>query len=188
MDPNRDFKDCCFSLNEESAIAYNDYHRMIETCFAQKLLFKQALLIDLHGQSHPENWIELGYLLSSNDLEKELNVTQKSSLHSLVASSGATLETLVRGPTSLGSLMTNKFNMRVVPSSYIPSPQTNNYYSGGYISRRYTSKEFLKYRINSIQIELPYSMRQNNCLELNAKKVASCIFDFYTIHSFDQRI
>lgn len=105
MDPNRSLVESC--CDEESEIAYNDYHQMIETYFGEQFMlnnskksFTQGLLIDLHGQCHEENWIELGYLLSSNDLKKELNTPyarKKSSLEVLALQTNQSIETLIRG-------------------------------------------------------------------------------------------
>ena len=197
MDPNRDFSSSCFSSSEESAIAYKDYHSLIETYFCIDFMknegkrFKQALLIDLHGQSHEEDWIELGYLLSASKLDKELlkKHIKKSSIQVLANESNFKFESLIRGVNiSLGGIMENKFNWKVVPSPSNPSPGSSNYYSGGYITERYTSLDFLKYRINSIQLELPASMRDEATHEFYAKQIAECIFDFYCLHSFDSLI
>jgi len=105
MDPNRcPAESYC---DEESEIAYKDYHRMIETYFGEQFMlneskrnFTQGLLIDLHGQCHEENWIELGYLLTSNDLNKDLNTLyakKKSSLEVLASLTNKSIETLIRG-------------------------------------------------------------------------------------------
>ena len=74
----------------------------------------------------------------------------------------------------------------VVPSPKNPAPNGLSYYSGGYITERYTSKEFSKYRLNAIQMELPRKMRETNISEVYAKKIALCIFDFYHVNSFDK--
>lgn len=85
----------------------------------------------------------------------------------------------------MGSILQDKFDIRSVPSPNTPSPSGANYYSGGYITDRYTSEEFSKYRLNAVQIELPSSLRDNATLEDTAHKLAACIHEFYTIHSFD---
>lgn len=105
MDPNRNPSEAF--CDTDSCIAYNDYHQMIESYFAndfmlneQKKIFSQGLVIDLHGQCHQENWIELGYLLSSNDLSKNLNTNyarNKSSLTCLADETNESIESLIRG-------------------------------------------------------------------------------------------
>ncbi len=74
----------------------------------------------------------------------------------------------------------------VVPSPKIPAPNGLSYYSGGFITQRYTSKELKKYRLNAIQIEMPAKMRENSILEVYARKIALCIFKFYHVNSLDK--
>ena len=105
MDPNR--RPGGSYCDEDSEIAYNEYHQMIETYFANNFMlnnnkkhFNQGLLIDLHGQCHEENWIELGYLLTCNDLKKDLNTSyacKKSSLEILASETNESVEALIRG-------------------------------------------------------------------------------------------
>ena len=78
--------------------------------------------------------------------------------------------------------------MRVVPSPSIPSPQGHSYYSGGYITERYSSKNFAKCRLNGIQIELPAKMREANNFEGFARKIALSIFEFYHVNNFDKLV
>jgi hypothetical protein len=203
MDPNRELNESCFNFDQEAAVAYNDYHVMIEKYFCQNMMqsstenkkssFKHGLLIDLHGQSHPEQWIELGYLLTSNDLNQKLNdpkLIKKCSIRNLLSSSRFDIESLVRGEhVSLGAILQEKFNYQAVPSPLFGTPNGSNYYSGGYITEKYSSsKEFQKYRINAIQIELPSSLRKPDQLELHARKIAKCLFEFYVVNLFDQTI
>lgn len=129
-------------------------------------------------------------MLSNYQLNKALKEKQakNSSLSKLASVSKQSFNTLIRGPIySLGSIMQTKHNLRVVPSPNHPSALNNaNYYSGGYITEHYSSKDLSKYRINAIQIELPSSMRHDSLIiETNAKKIASCIYEFYTINSFE---
>ena len=103
MDPNRRAEESYFPNDEEAAIAFNDYHKLIETYFLDLFMlnspFRQGLIIDMHGQTHKENWIELGYLLTPSDLSKELSTfcKKKSSIRLLSEESKESLEDLVRG-------------------------------------------------------------------------------------------
>ena len=105
MDPNREPEAALYDNSEDSAIAYNDYHNMIETHFCENLMandephFSQGLLIDLHGQSHKENWIELGYLITGKNFGKiDLNSIEKKSSMSLLAGQfDNDLEKIIRG-------------------------------------------------------------------------------------------
>lgn len=111
MDPNRNPTECCRNDKDDAHIAYNDYHRLIETNFKQNFIvngpYNQGLLIDIHGQSHPEEWIELGYTIPVRELDKEyLNSSVQSSLNVLASKSSFDLEELIRGSiASLGGIM-----------------------------------------------------------------------------------
>lgn len=81
-----------------------------------------------------------------------------------------------------------KKDFRVVPSPSIPSPGDKPFYSGGYITQRYGSKDFVdKYRLNAIQIELPRPMRELTVLETCAKQIALCVYEFYQVNAFDRQ-
>jgi len=146
--------------------------------------YRQGLVIDIHGQSHPENWIEIGYLLSSSQLNKTLTSTSKPSVNYLVLLNNYNMEGVIRGNLSLGGIMQQKFNLKCVPSPNYPSPNGGNYYSGGFITSAHGSSQTNEYRLNAIQIELPFSMRANDtAINLSAKQVAASIFEYYRIHS-----
>ena len=74
MDPNRNPNESCENANGLCTKAYNDYHNFIYKDFVQdfllngKLKYKQGILVDIHGQGHPEDWTEIGYLLSDDEL------------------------------------------------------------------------------------------------------------------------
>ena len=76
MDPNREGSLCCADTTEPSYTAYNDFHNFITQNFNQNYLvangITKALLIDVHGQAHPEGWVELGYLFSSNHSSNQI--------------------------------------------------------------------------------------------------------------------
>ena len=100
MDPNRNDLDCCQNVNEESKIAYDDYHRMINAYFEKEFMlagnYQQGLLLDIHGHSHSEAWVELGYLLKGSELNGSLK-NNRSSINHLVSISSNSLEDLIRG-------------------------------------------------------------------------------------------
>ena len=57
MDPNRNSIESCMYTNDDCSLAYRDYHSMIEKHFKSNFVsrnsYKQSLLVDVHGQSHP---------------------------------------------------------------------------------------------------------------------------------------
>lgn len=156
--------------------------------FKDSIHYKQGLLIDIHGQSHPEGWIELGYLLSSNELNSTSSLTDPlkvSSINSLASTSDYPFENLIRGRVSLGGIMDSKYNLKVVPSPKYLSPNGGNYYSGGFITREYSLSQ-KKARINAIQIESPYAYRVDSAIDAYADSVANSIFEFYTLHRLNE--
>jgi hypothetical protein len=42
MDPNREFYDSCFDTNEDSGIAYKDYHGFIENNFGKNYMLTNS--------------------------------------------------------------------------------------------------------------------------------------------------
>lgn len=191
MDPNRDLENCCLNANPDAYTAYKDYHSMIEMCFRKNFLqsnnFAQGLILDIHGNSHEEQWIELGYLLTKSDLENEkLSNSLNTSIRSLASKSYLSLEEMIRGEkVSLGSLIESKSNFKVVPSPGYKSPKGGNYYSGGFITEFHGSFYDISKRLNSIQIELPIWMRTDKYIDLSAKHLARAIFEFYQLHSLN---
>ncbi len=127
-------------------------------------------------------------MLTSSELFSTSNLTDplnKSSLNSLAGTSDYSFEDLIRRNVSLGGLMESKYNLKVVPSPKYLSPNGGNYYSGGFITKEYSSSQ-KKARINAIQIESPYSLRVDSEIESYADKVANSIFDFYTLHKLNE--
>ena len=170
MDPNRELLDACFDITEDSGKAYKDFHNMIETNFCKNFMlnskYEQGLLLDIHGQTHKEQRIELGYLLTGTDLNKptlDSNLVNRSSIAKLASVSHQKFEELIRGSSySLGGIIENRFHLNVVPSPNIPGPKNTQYYTGGFITNYYSSAEMSDYRLNCIQIELPTYFRHGS--------------------------
>jgi hypothetical protein len=79
--------------------------------------------------------------------------------------------------------MENKYALKVVPSPQFPNPGNGNYYNGGFITQKYGNPSN---RLNAIQIELPFAMRDDRVYDINARLVAACIYEYYVIHGFDK--
>ncbi|RMZ94851.1 pglyrp1 isoform X3 [Brachionus plicatilis] len=183
MDPNRNSSVCCSSQtpNLECHAAHFEYHKFISD-YAKNMsqVYKYLLIFDIHGQSHKENWTEIGYLLGRNELNKVLvEETSKSSVNSLKESGAFSMEEIIRGNVSFGAFMERE-HFRVVPSPSIKRPDQGGYYSGGYITAAHKSQ-----KVNTIQIELTYGLRKSIAVaKLNAAKLAKSIHDFYKFHRF----
>ena len=96
------------------------------------------------------------------------------------------MENLIRGDVSIGGILQKNFNLKAIPSPNFKNPGTSNYYSGGYISQRYGTNS--GFRLNSVQIELPASLRAANTFRSTAKQLAEAIFEFYNLHNFSNLI
>jgi hypothetical protein len=196
MDPDRDPTECCAKNTEDSFVAYNDYHLLIEKYFKEQFMlnnfkpFKQALLIDLHStDTRDDDLVKIGYLLSNKNL-KTANLTKyqsKSSLGYLAMTSPFSFDEIIRGDlTSFGGIMeTLLMNVSSVPSPKNPSTiKDEDYLRSGYIISKHSSKIKDRYRINGIQLELALKMSSN--LELIGKyanNIAATIFQFYSVHN-----
>jgi len=123
----------------------------------------RGLLIDLHGHAHAIARLELGYLLSASQLR--LSNAELASGSLLGVSSIARLATdargapsvgeLLRGPTSLGGLLSAR-GVPAVPAPAAPAPLVGeDYFSGGYNTDRHGSRR--GGLVDAIQIECHFA-------------------------------
>ena len=108
----------------------------------------------MHGHAHKINRLELGYLITSQNLfsrgDKFNKYDQNSSLNGLVKEKD--FEALLRGPESLGTLLF-KEGFPSVPSSIMLDPgKGNKYFSGGYNTVRHGARN--SKNCYAIQIEM----------------------------------
>ena len=119
-------------------------------------VFGEGLHLDLHGHAHDINRVEIGYLLSRDDLALSDNAlsgasyVNKSSIRSLATKAVNDLAGLVRGPQSLGALM-EAGAAPAVPSLNQPDPGQDAYFTGGYNTVRHGSRD--GGTIDAIQLE-----------------------------------
>jgi len=160
-----------------SECAYKDYHNYLKR--AAKEIGGAGLLIDLHGQNHKQNCLELGYLLLKSDLNKERYSARSTSIDSLIRRTGLSVEEMVFGNSSLGALFEQN-GYKAVPSPRQKKPGSQKYYCGGYITQIHGSSHAGE--IDSIQIEVPGEIRTVN--EFNrvqfARTMARVINIFHT--------
>jgi N-formylglutamate amidohydrolase len=159
LDVNREITEGA-QRNPYAEQAWNEYHAFLDAARAIAAgLHGRALLVDLHGHSHPKARIEAGYLLDADDLDRsdaDLDASaavQRSSIRTLAAESGLRFSEVLRGRASLGGLL-ERAGYPSVPAPGVPSPGLDPYYGGGYITRRYGSIEGGP--SSAIQIETPY--------------------------------
>ncbi len=119
-----------------------------------------GLLLDLHGHRHSHGLVELGYLISGRDLAKpnalrdsSAALLKISSIRELALRSSSSAETLLRGPLSLGSLLTER-GFASVPSQQHPFPSPGEYFNGAYDILAHGSRD--GGTISAIQMECPW--------------------------------
>ena len=143
MDPNRPVEEATQG-GVFAAMVYRTYHHALAEACQQALNIGggDALLIDLHGHAHPQDWVEVGHLLRAAELavpDEELEDYQ-----------------WIRGPRSAGALL-QEVGIQAVPSPQFPHPDGKKYFSGGHITRHYR-----KNGMRTLQFELPWSVRKES--------------------------
>lgn len=151
-------------------------------------------MIDVHGQAHPANLIELGYIMDPSNFNLNVlpdSLASTSSLNKLKQLSSQSLEELIRGNTySFGALLYKNAGYQSVPSPNFKSASSDPfYYNGGPITYMYTTNsQYNQFKLAGFQMELPTLLRNgtNDTLVSIGKNLASCIYDYYYINSFDK--
>ena len=192
LDCNRTLAEgACGDLQAEKA--WNEYHNFVTTAqnTANLQYNNKTLLVDLHGHGHTIQRIELGYLLSSAQLkydDTKLNSStyiNQSSIKNLALnnSNNYTHAELLRGPKSLGTLLTNA-GFPAVPSQQDPYPlSTESYFSGGYTTETHTCFDPAILN-NGFQMELNYDVRSSITNRTNfAEKFKNVVLEFLTTHT-----
>lgn len=154
--------------------------------------YGRGLLIDIHGQSHPIQRIELGYLLNGEDLRTfQESPAQFSSTSVSIRQAlenhpqNMELEDLLTGPMALGTLLEDA-GFPSVPSAYDTAPASGDlFFSGGYNTRTYGSKE--KGMIDAIQLELNREGLRNESEDRQhfAERFANIIVHYLSEHYSD---
>ena len=151
--------------NANTMLAWNEYHTFIQIAKQAVISsYGRGLLIDLHGQGHSIQRLEIGYNTDSGDLFKSTLTSSDrydSSIRELGERSRLTFDQLVRGDLSLGTLLQSR-GYPSVPSTTNLNQGTvngvyNPYFTGGYTVEIYGSKGSNSGEINAIQIECNYT-------------------------------
>ncbi|MCH1417197.1 MAG: hypothetical protein L7U68_01455 [Flavobacteriaceae bacterium] len=171
---------------------WREFHQQIET-YRNEIVekYNRGLMIDIHGHGHTNQRIELGYLLSSEQLRSlSTNGSLENSLtsiNSLVNNhpKNISLNELIIGENSLGTLL-SLAGFPSVPSAQDPAPNLGDpFFSGGSNTKLYGSKT--RSGVDAIQLELN---RQNLRQEsedriLFSKNFATIILSYLQHHYSD---
>jgi len=151
--------------NANTILAWNEYHTFIQIAKQAVISsYGRGLLIDLHGQGHSIQRLEIGYNTDSGDLFKSTLTSSDrydSSIRELGERSRLTFDQLVRGDLSLGTLLQSRGYPSVPSTTNINQGTVNGvynpYFTGGYTVEIYGSKGSNSGAINAIQIECNYT-------------------------------
>jgi hypothetical protein len=189
LDANREINEATCG-DPISAISYNEYQNFIDSAKAIVLRdYGKGLLLDLHGHGHTIQRIEIGYVLTSDDLAQTDAVLNgstyidKSSVKYLASIVPMTFSQLIRGPKSMGQFY-EESGYPTVPSPSQPNPGSDSYFNGGYTVETHGSKN--GGTIDGIQNEVNYSgIRDNDPNRKAFAKTFSRLIDRYIqVHYF----
>jgi hypothetical protein len=187
LDANRELEEATKG-NVLAGRAWVEFHSFVEAA-------KQAVIdddgtgfyIDLHGHGHEIPRLELGYMLTRDDLELSdaaldtPEKEQKSSIRTLSQSSAVSFVQILRGATSLGALFEEE-GFPAVPSASTPHPGGNEYFIGGYNTSRHGSSNGGP--ISGVQIETHFTgVRDTQASrEAFASALVSVLTEYLALH------
>jgi len=152
LDPNRDIAEGAQG-NSNAEKAWRNYHGLID--YAKKN-HPYGVVIDLHGQSHRMNSTELGYLLSTNQLNRGIYNSDLSSIQRLARRTRRSGREIITGSASLGAFLEQE-GYKAFPSPRQLAPGSQAYFPGYYTVRRHGADDFGTF--DAISVETPREVR-----------------------------
>ncbi len=167
LDPNRNIEEAATG-HKQPEIAWAEFHHYIDSAVTEvQQKFGKGLYIDLHGHRHKVERIELGYLVSGEELRfadeflNDESFYEYSSIKHLIGDNlkSASYIDLLRGPESFGSMLMNK-GYTTVPSQQIPFPKENEpLFSGGFNTQKHSA--VAGSTVDGIQVEIGIALRED---------------------------
>ncbi len=165
---------------------FQDWIRVARAAVAGE--FQKGLYFDIHGHGHAIDRLELGYLLTAEELNRpdaalnSLEVVAQTSIRDLGRTSPIPFSQLLRGPASFGGLLAAE-GVPSVPSPDDPGPGDAPYFRGGYNTRVHGSVMDAEV-VSGIQLEHHYGGIRDTPANRTAyaEKVARVIRDFMREH------
>lgn len=188
LDANREIVEAA-QENRYAEQAWAEFQEWIEVARAAVAGgFGKGLYFDIHGHGHDIDQLELGYLLTSEELNRpdaalnSLEVVARTSIRDLGRTSPIPFSQLLRGPTSFGGLLADE-GVPSVPSPGTPGPGDAPYFRGGYNTREHGSVSDAEV-VSGIQLEHHYSGIRDTeqSRSAYAVKVARVIREFMLEH------
>lgn len=176
--------------DDSSNDLWRSFHQQIES-YRYEIIqkYSRGLMIDIHGHGHPNQRIELGYLLNSEQLRSlSTNGSLENSLtsiNSLVNNhpENISLNELIIGENSLGTLLSSA-GFPSVPSAQDPAPNLGDpFFSGGSNTKLYGSKT--RSGVDAIQLELNrQNLRQESEDRIRFSKTFATVILSYIQHHY----
>jgi hypothetical protein len=190
LDANREIIEAAQG-NQFAEQAWNEFHAYIDSAKAEVTrTFGKGFYIDLHGHGHTIQRLELGYLLSSSQLDLSDNTLNSttgyrniSSIRHMATNAGVPFSEILRGESSFGTFMEYR-GYPSVPSLLQPSPASAPYFNGGYNTDRHGSGN--GGTISGLQIECNMDgVRDTDAnRKAFARAVAATVFNYSNLHLF----
>lgn len=191
LDPNRNI-DLAAGGNILAEKAWHEFHNYIDSAiYKVERDFGKGLYIDLHGHRHSIERIELGYLLTAEELRLDddfLNdeaFFEYSSLRHLINANldSLTYTELIRGEKSFGTMLENS-GYACVPSSAHPYPlEGEPIFSGGFNTNKHSSVSGGK--VDGIQVEIDLELRKDPARRKElGKALAGVLTEYIKAHYF----
>lgn len=188
LDPNREIVEAAQD-DPYAELAWHEFQDWIAT--ARSIVtsqFGEGMYFDIHGHAHDIDRVELGYLLTSNELNRSdaaldgLPIIRRSSIREIGSTTTIPFSQVLRGATSFGGLLAEE-DVPSVPSPHAPGPGNSPYWRGGYNTRVHGSVDEGEV-ISGIQLEHHYvgvrDTSENR--RIYAEKVARVIREFMLEH------
>ncbi|MGA0133313.1 MAG: hypothetical protein ACO3ND_03030 [Opitutales bacterium] len=167
---------------------WKEYHATIDE--AERDVLRRTpygLYLDVHSHGHPKKRMELGYLLTAEDLrqpDEKLDHDKayrlKSSIRWLAERTQAGFSELVRGRSSMGGLLEER-GVAAVPSHLQRPEKEEPYFNGAFDVAAHGSRD--KAQLDGIQLEVPGPMRDTEEHRgATAKAVAEAVEAYFRIH------
>jgi len=189
--------------NADAEAAYADWHRFIDIAKQATLAaFGKGFYLDIHGHGHTVQRLELGYLLSDNELglsnvalDASRGYEDAAGIRTLSQFSPLSFSALLRGSTSLGTLYANN-GIPAIPSQSDPAPMGADYFEGGDNTRRHScGAEATPYggttggNICGVQIEAHFTgVRDNAASRENFGAVTARVLEQYLQQHWNLRL
>jgi len=192
LDPNRNIQ-VAANEHKQAEIAWAEFHHFIDSAITEvEQKYGKGLYIDLHGHRHKVERIELGYLVSgeelrfSDDFLNDESFYEYSSLRSLINNNRKSTSyiDLLRGPESFGTMLVNE-GYTTVPSQSIPFPKEDEpLFSGGFNTKKHSS--VTGGTVDGIQVEIGIQLRKDPVRRIEfAKTLSEVVLKYLETYYFE---